>query len=219
MTSKTEPIPETQLADPPWARAENESDPAHGAFLRYRDMGHERSLAKVARELGKSKQLMERWSRRWRWRQRVDAWQRDADVTLLLARNEEIRISSERQARQATTAITAMMLPHLALATRLREDPELVNLMATGSVDRLLSLAARTAGPIVSLMQAERLARGEPTEIRHTRTEGVSVELTTEITDDEYREIVRVLNEAGWLESEGRDPEDPPEDPAAIQPS
>ena len=47
--------------------------------LRARDMGAERSLAKVAQKLGKSKALMERWSVRWQWGQRAEAWDAEFD--------------------------------------------------------------------------------------------------------------------------------------------
>ena len=45
-----------------WERLENESSRAFEAFSAYRDLGPQRSLAKVAETLGKSKALMERWS-------------------------------------------------------------------------------------------------------------------------------------------------------------
>ena len=47
-----------------WERQDGETAQAFQAFAEYRDMGAERSLAKVAQKLGKSKPLMERWSSR-----------------------------------------------------------------------------------------------------------------------------------------------------------
>ncbi|MCX4266510.1 MAG: hypothetical protein OSJ64_06880 [Firmicutes bacterium] len=60
-----------------WERQEGESAPAFQAFAAYRDMGAERSLAKVAQKLGKSKALMERWSSQWHWQERVLAYDND----------------------------------------------------------------------------------------------------------------------------------------------
>lgn len=49
---------------------ESESDKAFAAFSVYLSQGAERSLAKTAAKLGRSKVLMEKWSRWWacrRW--------------------------------------------------------------------------------------------------------------------------------------------------------
>jgi hypothetical protein len=62
-----------------WSRQPDESARAFEAFELYRDMGAERSLAKVGRELGKSTALMERWSATHDWVDRVKALEaRDA---------------------------------------------------------------------------------------------------------------------------------------------
>ena len=62
-----------------WERQDGESAQAFEGFALYRDMGAERSLAKVAQKLGKSKALMERWSVRWQWGQRAEAWDAEFD--------------------------------------------------------------------------------------------------------------------------------------------
>ena len=59
-----------------WDRQVGESEKAHAAFLVYRDLGLDRRLSHVAQELSKSKQLMQKWSMRWNWRDRVLAWDR-----------------------------------------------------------------------------------------------------------------------------------------------
>ena len=58
----------------PWDRQPGETTPAYAAFASYRDMGHSRSNAKVARELGKSVTIINRWSSQWRWVARTEAW-------------------------------------------------------------------------------------------------------------------------------------------------
>ncbi len=50
-----------------------ESDKAFAAFSVYLSMGPQRSLEATSRKVGKSKALMERWSRRHRWVERVEA--------------------------------------------------------------------------------------------------------------------------------------------------
>jgi len=52
---------------------ERESDKAFTAFKTYLELGAERSLAVVADKLGKSKTMIERWSRRFDWPARVQA--------------------------------------------------------------------------------------------------------------------------------------------------
>ena len=58
----------------PWERLPKETTESFEAFKVYRDMGAERSLAKVGEKLGKSTALMERWSARHDWGNRVKAW-------------------------------------------------------------------------------------------------------------------------------------------------
>lgn len=54
-------------------RQERESSKAFAAFKTYLELGAERSLAVVADKLGKSKTMIERWSRRFDWPARVQA--------------------------------------------------------------------------------------------------------------------------------------------------
>ena len=50
-----------------------ESAKAFAAFTEYLNQGPERSLAAVGQKLGKSLVLIERWSSRWHWAERVQA--------------------------------------------------------------------------------------------------------------------------------------------------
>ena len=60
----------------PWERQGHDTDRSFEAFEIYRQMGTARSLAKVARKLGKSKRVIEAWSRRDQWTERVVAFDR-----------------------------------------------------------------------------------------------------------------------------------------------
>ena len=51
-----------------------ESDKAYAAFRAYLDFGPQRSLAAVAQKLAKSEQLMKRWSAKFTWLERVQAY-------------------------------------------------------------------------------------------------------------------------------------------------
>src|SRR5262245_61988578 len=57
----------------PFEQQPKESAKAFAAFRAYLDMGPERSLAAVGERLGKSKVMMEKWSRKFDWQARVAA--------------------------------------------------------------------------------------------------------------------------------------------------
>ena len=86
----------------------------------YGTLGYGRSLSKVARKLGKSTNLMSRWSVRWSWRLRVKEWDQDQETIKAVALNSSIVEMAERQAAQATQAVAGLMLPHMALAKAIR---------------------------------------------------------------------------------------------------
>ena len=54
-------------------RRAKESEKAFAAFALYLSMGPERSLDAVRQKCGKSARLIQRWSGRWRWPERVAA--------------------------------------------------------------------------------------------------------------------------------------------------
>ena len=55
---------------------------------------------------------MERWSRRWLWRYRVEEYDRDQETINQVLLNPSIQRMAERQAGQAAAAVQGMMLPH-----------------------------------------------------------------------------------------------------------
>lgn len=61
-----------------WERLADESYPAFEAFKIYLAMS-ERTYPKVAAETSKSLTLIKRWAKRYRWRERADAW--DSEVS------------------------------------------------------------------------------------------------------------------------------------------
>ena len=189
------------LPDPPWNRINQETDPAYQAFTTYRDMSYKRSLAKVGQTLGKSKTLIDRWSACYLWRFRVEEWDQDQETVKAVALNTSIVEMAERQAAQAVTAVDGLMLPHLALAQALG-DADLVDMFAGKDPDDLLKLAQSTAQSITVLMQAERLARGEPSDI--VRTQG-EMTVGVEISDAEVEATTRILADAGYFDSHQTD--------------
>src|SRR3954466_9461560 len=82
-------------------RQPGESRQAFAAFATYRDLGPSRSLVKAGRELGKSLALLERWSARWRWVARAEAYDEFLDQ---LKRDRTTQLILEMCARHATLA-------------------------------------------------------------------------------------------------------------------
>ena len=114
-------------------------------------------------------------------------------------------MAEPRQASQSAAAVQGMMLPRLALAKAIRDsveakqagesDADLVELLALAQPGELIKLAQSTAHSVTILMQAERLARGEPIEI--VRTQGEMVSLDVQITPAEISATADILKEAG----------------------
>lgn len=73
-----------------------ESDKAFAAFREYLELGPERSLAAVASRLGKSKVLMERWSRKFDWSSRVQAH----SMHLATVEREAIEVAARAKAAE-----------------------------------------------------------------------------------------------------------------------
>ena len=105
----------------PWDRMSGESAAAYSAFLMYRDCESPRSLTKAAQEMGRHSSLLKRWSSRYRWRERVLAWDvsqaREAEEALRRQREESL----QRQVRDAQQLQRLGMARLSGLITR---DPE-----------------------------------------------------------------------------------------------
>ena len=89
-----------------WEQQPGESARAFEAFAVYRDMGPERSVRRVAQQLGKSGALISRWSSAHNWVERARAYDRELD----------------QQARaQAVRDVRGMTDRHIQIAMRLQE--------------------------------------------------------------------------------------------------
>ena len=116
----------------PWERLDEESTPAYAAFKEYRDMGEERSIAKVAKKLGKSDKLLERWSAKHDWGNRVMAWD---DAIEHRASENLLNEIAKMRARQRKQALK-MQLKGLNLLDGINQGDaklsEIVSLMKLG---------------------------------------------------------------------------------------
>lgn len=87
-----------------WEQLAGESRQAWEAFKKYRDMGDDRSLRKVAEELQKSETLIGRWSSGMRWQERIAAYERYLDRERQKTRLKEIRREHVRSTQMLKVA-------------------------------------------------------------------------------------------------------------------
>ena len=150
--------------DIPWEQQDGEGTRAFEAFQTYRDMGAERSLVKVARKLGKSSTIVERWSRLWDWVNRVREYDREMDrqaheqavksVRKMTERHVTIAMQLQAKALKALNKLddedlgAKMVLEYLMRATELeRISRYLQNDEAANSEDEMPQIVIeRTAG-------------------------------------------------------------------------
>lgn len=152
------------LQDPFWERQKGESAKAFEAFVLYRDAGASRSTAKVARELGKSKTLIDRWSGLWKWVPRVQAYDNHVDRERMVTAQQLRRDAIERHINLGQS------MQHVG-AAYIKDWLE--------KIERgdLPALTAKDVKELVDVgVKIERLGIGEPTE--HTLTD--TPEMATE---------------------------------------
>lgn len=177
----------------PWERREAESQQAWEAFATYRDMGAERSTAKVGQALSKSKALMDRWSSTHGWVERVVAWDAEQDRVKRDAQLDEVEAMGRRHAQQGQALLQALMAPAISLLKRLSSDEHAAAWKA--QLDKMepieaLALISKAASHWPNVMKAERLARGESTE----RIDGkLTIETVTQIVVEVGNEAVKYI--------------------------
>jgi hypothetical protein len=108
----------------PWSRQSDESHQAFAAFETYRDgvVRGRRSIRRTAAAIGRSRQLLGRWSVRWSWGKRCAYYDRALARLRVARRMAEV----EEQAAQAARELEGVR--YLAIPTRGRD-----------ALDRLLS--------------------------------------------------------------------------------
>ena len=154
----------------PWERREKESTKAYEAFCIYRDMGRERSLAKVAEKLQKSETLMGRWSREHKWVERAAKWDDEQDrIEREIAQREQAKAIKEMRKRHADLG-TAMLIK---AAQALKSIP--IQEIKPGDISRMVDVASKL----------ERISRGDvETVIEERQGEAAASPVTFYIPDN-----------------------------------
>ncbi len=205
----------------PWDRLPDETNYKWDLFCHYRDSGLQRtfiataaygeSLFKEWRENSKgtgdkprtkSRNRISRYSTKHRWKERAYAYDKEQERLYQLARSEAIRDMAARHETVIEKAIDGLMAPIEALSTAMATDPDFVSNLSKTDAKKLIDLSNRAARTIPSLMAAERLARGMPTEIVGGVVEHQHV---VSVERDQIGEILGVLERAGVLDVGGSD--------------
>jgi hypothetical protein len=138
----------TLVLDPaldPWERQPKESARKHGQFVTYRDLGRARTLAKAAETLTLAHGHVRNTAAEYRWRERVEAWDRHLDRLYEATWLEERRKAAESDAKILGAAIGKLAQ---RLGTLRAED------LSPGDFIRLMDVA----------MRHRRVLFGDPTE-------------------------------------------------------
>jgi hypothetical protein len=147
-------IREMNLGFNPYEQQPGESAKAYAAFQAYLGMGPQRSTREVGRKLSKSGALIFRWSSRWRWGERVRAWDRDQaakikaaeDAALAqkaqewLKRQDEIREREYRLAESLFAKVAQMLRKPLSKVQWTLLDAAKMAMIATDLAHRACGL-------------------------------------------------------------------------------
>jgi len=186
----------------PWDQMAEESDLMYALFLQYRDQGLGREIIAGHRwylenELGKAKaNSFYVYAKTHDWIQRAKLWDQYEEAQYQLARGQARRDMAVRHESKLEAAIDALVVPIEALQKRIDDDPDFIASLSDAKATKLIDMANRAARALPSIMTAERLARGEATEIVAGTIEH-HVEVT--IGRDQIAEILGILEAAGAL--------------------
>lgn len=125
----------------PWEQQPEETPPAFHAFAIYRDMGPRRSTAKVARELGKSKTIVDRWSSRNAWVVRASAYDSHVDREHLI----RLRVARQKAARRGIRVGAKAMRLLEQVIDDAANTPDLVKLTDVAAIARVALAAEESA--------------------------------------------------------------------------
>lgn len=142
------------MSSKPWDRRENETTKAYEAFCIYRDMGRERSLAKVSEKQQKSGSLIGRWSREHGWVDRAAQWDDEQErIEREIAQKEQVKAIKDMRKRHADVA-HAMILKAAKALARIPEDE-----IKPQDISRMVDVASKL----------ERISRGDVGEVVEER--------------------------------------------------
>lgn len=81
-------------------RLDGEGNKPYEAYVEYAQLGHDRTLAEVARRLGKSATMVERWSSKWGWKERIARYDESLARAAAEASEEVVKAMARRHAQE-----------------------------------------------------------------------------------------------------------------------
>lgn len=153
----------------PWERQKGETSKAWEAFSIYRDMGADRSHAKLSQRLSKNTRTIAEWSKKYEWVKRAAAWDAEQDRIARQSQIDEIKKMRKRHADLAS----AMLVKAARALQRIPED----EIKAT-DVSRMVETASKL----------ERISRGDAGEVVEERDGGPSVPVVQFYMPDNHRD-------------------------------
>ena len=166
----------TALDEPePWDRQLQETSDQFLAFTTYRGFGPKRTYAQTARDLGLQPGSISKMAADHRWKDRVVAWDFYQDRIFQAEIAEHTRMMARRHVEMAEESLVALRAPAQAMVKWMEENPDEVDAAFGVNGDdkkaaaRLLRQVQDSSKIYPSIINAERLAVGSPTDItEHT---------------------------------------------------
>jgi len=182
----------------PYERQPNETVKQFEAFKLYRDMGLDRSLREVAKQLNKSLALIGRWSSQNNWIERARLYDIDMD------RQETIQNIKKRKEMVKRHAQTSKMFQQKILERLRTLNP---HELSPSDLVKWFEIA----------IKIERLSMGEATEIQdqyleHTGKDGGAIETShteridlSNLTDEELAQLEKIISKTGDIAEDRSD--------------
>lgn len=152
-----------------WERQPRETAKAFTYFQTYLELGIKRSHTNVAKIYGTSLVNMSRMARKWEWKKRVEAW---TDFTADIKRENDLRVIQQMNERHAqhAQAVESALMSFAKNALQLINDSaidfnDIKGDQFNSKSQKYFSQLAMLAERLPRILDAERKARGEPTEI------------------------------------------------------
>jgi hypothetical protein len=147
----------------PWEMMPAENDQQFERFTLFREMGAGRSITQLATKLEMRPAYLYDLSTRFHWQHRAARWDYHLDEIYRREVVEHTKEMARRHAKVSEKALTALSLP---LQTILAKDPEeITEALDAQDIMKLFRLIGDTVKTMPSIMAAERLAMGAPTDI------------------------------------------------------
>lgn len=142
-------------------RLPDESAKAYQARIEYVTMGPERSTAKVGQRLGKTKDLMDRWSSRHDWQATARAWDNQQAAALQAHAAEQYRADLADYRKRYRELGKGLWQAAAVLTARLAKEARTMDL-GPGAL-ALAGNAAKTAADLEALaLRVEHVLNNEP---------------------------------------------------------